>query len=112
MKEITYNIAESYTKKPGPRYTWQGTKSGQDFLENVLLTLFDNVVIENQILTINLDKTVGYGSSFLEEAFGGLTRERGIKLVSNHLRFISHEEEFLIDEINNYIKEADSHDKV
>lgn len=112
MKEITYSIAESYTKKPGPRYIWQGSKSGQDFLENVLLTLFDTVVIDNQILTINLDKTVGYGSSFLEEAFGGLTRERGIKLVLNHLRFISHEEDFLIDEINDYIKEADSHDKV
>jgi hypothetical protein len=30
-------------------------------------------------VTLVLDGTLGYGSSFLEEAFGGLVRERGYK---------------------------------
>lgn len=111
MKETTYSIAESYTKKPGPRYDWQGKQSGEDFLNNVLLSLFDNAVLHNQILIINLDKTVGYGSSFLEESFGGLTRKRGIINVRKHLKFVSLEEDFLTDEINGYIKDADNHEK-
>jgi hypothetical protein len=112
MKQITYSIAQQYTKTPGPRYNWQGTKSGQDFLETQLLALFDQAVSEDMTLIINLDKTVGYGSSFLEESFGGLTRERGIDKVEKHLSFISLEEDFLIDEINDYISDASKQNKV
>jgi len=111
MKERKYSIAESYTKKPGPRYKWQGNKSGEDFLETVLLDLFEDCVGAHEKLVINLDKTVGYGSSFLEESFGGLVRIKNRDLVNKHLSFISKEEDFLIEEIQGYINDAETHEK-
>ena len=103
-----YSIAKEYSRYPGPRYEWQGERSGQHFLETVLLDMFDEAVSSGEVLEINLDCTVGYGSSFLEEAFGGLVRKRDKSLVKKHLSFVSEEEEYLIDEINEYIDSADT----
>jgi hypothetical protein len=54
-------------------------------------------------ITINLDGTEGYPTSFLEEAFGGLAREFGADLVLGRLQFVSLEEPNLLDEIRGYI---------
>jgi len=61
---------------------------------------------EKQSLTIDLDGTLGYGTSFLEEVFGGLAREFTIDEVLNHIKILSNEEEYLIDDIMEYIKDA------
>lgn len=105
--KIEYSIARDFTRKTGLRYREQSENSGQQFREEVLLDLFDKAVESDSILEINLDNTFGYGPSFLEESFGGLARERSPVLALKHLRFISEEEPFLIDEIKDYIQNVE-----
>jgi len=71
VKEIT--IGSDYAAIPGGRYVRYGDFSGEHFRDAVLvpaLNEFDRVLVF-------LDGTKTYMSSFLEEAFGGLIRERG-----------------------------------
>lgn len=86
---------------PGPRYKRLGTASGEEFREWLIRELkHDNN------LTVNLDGTVGYGSSFLEESFGGLIREGVSDDVVRNIILISEEEPDLIEEIKEYIEDA------
>ena len=55
-------------------------------------------------IIINLDGTAGYATSFLDEAFGGLSRAHGKDLVIKKISFISFEEPYLIEEIISYMK--------
>ncbi|WP_094507048.1 STAS-like domain-containing protein [Brucella thiophenivorans] len=66
----TISIANDFTKYPGGRYRKHGNGSGEEFRNRYLVPALQN----NEPLTIILDGTVGYSSSFLEEAFGGLVR--------------------------------------
>jgi hypothetical protein len=86
---------------PGPRYKKLGTASGEEFREWVIRELK-----HDPELTINFDGTAGYGSSFLEESFGGLIREGVSEIQIRNLILISKEEPDLIDEINEYIDDA------
>lgn len=69
-----------------------------------LQTCIDN----GDTLEVDLDGTQGYGTSFLEEAFGGLIREDHFALddILDHVRFVSEEEPYLIDDIKLYLKAA------
>lgn len=67
------NIAEVYTKFPGGRYPQDGKGNGTDFRERFLVP----VLKAHGKALIVLDGAVGYPSSFLDEAFGGLVRSRG-----------------------------------
>jgi hypothetical protein len=71
----TIRIASDYTKYPGPRYREHGPFSGEQFREEQLSPALKAVIASGDVLTIVLDGVAGYGSSFLEEAFGGLVRE-------------------------------------
>ncbi|ENQ9241013.1 STAS-like domain-containing protein [Pseudomonas aeruginosa] len=97
---------KEFSEYPGPRKEVVGPNSGEKFRETVLLKALREHPDED--ISINLDGTAGYGSSFLEESFGGLIRagipyERVIRLCE-HL--ISTEDDSLIEEIREYIKEA------
>ena len=69
MSTVTLSVARDYSRTPGPRYRWQGPFSGEDFRDLLIekLRFADKVIID-------LDGTRGYGSSFIDEAFGGLVR--------------------------------------
>lgn len=64
------SVAKNFTIHPGPRYIRQGQWSGEKFRK-----LLESRLKSHDLLTVNLDGTRGYGSSFLDEAFGGLIRE-------------------------------------
>lgn len=85
---------------PGPRYIYLGDNSGE---------LYRNVIIDavrsGDEVIIDLDGTEGYGSSFLEEAFGGLIRAGVSHEFVRKIKFISNEEPDLIDEIKSYIED-------
>lgn len=66
-----------YTKFPGGRYRRHGNGSGEEFRETILGPALES---ENKV-TVYLDDVAGYPASFLEEAFGGLVREKGYSLV-------------------------------
>ena len=106
-------IAKEFSTTPGPRHESEGPFSGEIFRKNTLAPLVKKAINENQILTIDLDGTEGYGTSFLEEAFGGLIRSEHIsfKALEEHLNYISIEEPYLIDDIHEYLNDAKKNNK-
>ncbi len=66
------SVARDFSPHPGPRFKRQGPYSGE---------LFRKLLVEalgrHQQITVDLDGTSGFGSSFLDEAFGGLVSEEG-----------------------------------
>lgn len=101
-------FVKDFSKIPGSRYRAEGIKShsGQEFREVYLEPEFKKVVESDGKLIVNLDGTLGYGTSWLEETFGGLARIYGKNIVFKKIELISHEEPYLIDDINHYIQDA------
>jgi hypothetical protein len=103
-------ISKDFSQTPGPRSRDEGDFSGQEFLEDLLLPKFEEIVENQSKLLINLDGTDGYATSFLESAFGGLSRhfkERlSPKKIIDSIVFISLEEPYLVEEIKEYIRDA------
>jgi len=96
------NIARDFSDAPGARYYDDGPYSGQEFREKVLEPAFK----DNEKITVILDGTEGYATSFLEESFGGLARKYGANQVREKIEFVSEEDPLLVDEIIGYIEEA------
>jgi hypothetical protein len=69
----TISVAEDFSKFPAGRFRSDGPHSGQAFKDELLLP----ALRRTGHVRVLLDGTMGYGSSFLEEAFGGLIRENG-----------------------------------
>jgi len=108
VEPIRVSIATDFSLTPGPRYRIEGDFSGQEFRETILKEAMENAIIGNRKLVMNLDGTAGYGTSFLEEAFGGLIREDNLSfdLINKCLEIISEEEPFLIDDVKEYLQSA------
>ena len=102
---IEINIARDYSKTPGGRYRKDGKFSGEDFRENFLIPKYLMAKESGEQLIINLDGGYGYGSSFLEEAFGGLVRELD-NVDIDILAFVSNEEPQLLYDIKKYLEDA------
>lgn len=101
------NIAEEYTKTPGARYIADGEFSGEDFRNIILEPRYKECKENNKKLIINFDGGYGYGTSFLEESFGGLVRKGySCDELLKNIELISEEEPELIDKVVKYIKEA------
>lgn len=101
MKRI--NIAKDFSRYPSGRFKINGSTSGEEFREVFL----EPEIQQGHSIVVELDGTIGYGSSFLEEAFGGLVRKLRIPGV-NLLKLITLEsqDKSLISEIEDYIKQA------
>lgn len=65
------SIANDFSKYPGGRYYADGEFSGEKFRDELLIPMINKY----DTIEVNLDGTMGYGSSFLEEVFGGLVRK-------------------------------------
>jgi len=104
----TLSIVRDFSPTPGPRYENEGDFSGETFRREVLRPAVEAALRNNDRLQVILDGTAGYGTSFLEEAFGGLVREDHFDAASlrNTLTFISKEEPYLVDDILSYIDDA------
>lgn len=103
-------VARQFSRTPGPRYIDEGDFSGELFRREFLLSEVRAAVESGETLTVDLDGTAGYGTSFLEEAFGGLVREDKISAVALRrvLRFRSDEEDYLSEDIMSYIADAEA----
>lgn len=105
---ITISIAKDFSRIPGARFPEEGDHSGQDFRTKVLLPKLKEALEQKEKLQVVLDGTAGLGTSFLEEAFGGLIRHDKISYddIIKTLVFVSEEDEEYIDEINEYLSAA------
>lgn len=91
----TISIAREFTRYPGPRYAEDGPFSGQQFRDTILAPTLREAIATNGVVTVLLDDVAGYGSSFLEEAFGGLVRLGfGAAEIDRHLRVVAHTNRF------------------
>lgn len=74
-----------FSQHPGPRYINQGKDSGEEFYKSYLKPWFEDALKNNCTLTIVLDGTAGYLSSFIDEAFGRLVYDYGRMVVEKNL---------------------------
>ena len=98
---------KDFSEFPGPRYRRLGKASGEEFREDVLLPKLN----QTSDLIIDLDGVAGYGSSFLEEVFGGCIRSN---IEANVMRaivenLVSKDDPDLIYEIKDYVEDAIAH---
>jgi hypothetical protein len=100
---LKINVAKDFTRFPSGRFRKNGNTSGQAFREDFLETPISN----GEHVTVELDGTIGYGSSFLEEAFGGLVRSLKIKAPRvKSLLTLDSSDPALLEEIEGYIEDA------
>ncbi len=103
---INLSIAKDFSETPGPRSREEGAFSGEEFLEDLLQPAFIEAQKSHESLVINLDGVVGYATSFLEAAFGGLARMHEPEDVLKTLELVCKDEPSLIEEIKHYIRDA------
>lgn len=65
------SIAKDFSPFPAGRYLADGPYPGERFRDELLMPALK----AHADVTVDLDGTTGFGSSFLEEAFGGLVRK-------------------------------------
>jgi hypothetical protein len=70
MSTSTIFVAEDFSPAPAGRFPDDGPYPGASFRDKLLLP----AIRENDKVVVDLDGTELAGSSFLEEAFGGLVR--------------------------------------
>lgn len=72
MREKIIVIGRDFSTTPSGRYRDDGPFSGAVFRDDRLVP----ALRENDRVVVDISGVEGYGSSFLEEAFGGLVRNR------------------------------------
>jgi hypothetical protein len=103
MIQHVIRIAADFSRFPAGRYKADGPFPGETCRERLLAPKLKT----GANVTVELDGTLGYGSSFLEELFGGLVRSEGI--TSESLRqqlVVKSSDSTLVSEIWGYIDEA------
>lgn len=98
------SIATDFSPVPLGRFPNDSPSNGTDFREKWLLP----ALAKHNSFQVDFDGAEGYGSSFLEEAFGGLVRLHGFAPndLLERISLISNEDPTLIDEVRQYIQDA------
>lgn len=98
---LTIDIAKQFSTLPAGRDPKDGPNSGERFRREFLVPAFSDY----EKVVVILDGTEGYGSSFLDESFGGLIRVEGMTADDLHrrLEIISNDDETFRDEAWEYI---------
>lgn len=104
-------IASEFSDTPGGRTPNEGEFSGEEFRDNVLEPAYKKSFASNEILSIDFDGCYGFGTSFLEEAFGGLVRKYKYKDVLSHIELIANDDETILVNVPKYIKAEEQKNK-
>nr|WP_278375066.1 STAS-like domain-containing protein [Brucella anthropi] len=75
-KSMMIDLARDFSPYPAGRFSADGQYSGEAFREDKLVPALEKLIAggSDEKLVINIDGVRAFGSSFLEEAFGGLLR--------------------------------------
>lgn len=103
MKQVTINIADQFSDMPYGRYQIDGPDNGERFRKELLLPALK----DNDLVIVEMDGVMGYGSSFLDEAFAGLYRSEGIskEMIRKKLK-LKCELNYIIESVWQYLDEA------
>ena len=108
---IRIKICDDFSDAPGGRYISEGDFSGELFRESILIQKYKEAIEQKTDLEIDFDGCYGFGTSFLEEAFGGMVRVHHEHGMLKKLRFISTEDETIPRNIRKYIEKAEEKDR-
>lgn len=72
------SIAEEFSPYPAGRDDQDGDFNGERFRKSLLLPRLKEALARHVKLVVSLEGMQSFGSSFLEEAFGGLIRKEGV----------------------------------
>ena len=88
------SVAEDFSMFPAGRHMEDGEFNGSRFRVEKLAPALKGLD-ESESLEVTLDGVAGLGSSFLEEAFGGLVRHEGMSksFLGAHLKISAKEED-------------------
>lgn len=100
MPGCVINVARQFSRYPAGRYITDGPYSGAAFRDDYLLPALRT----GSDVTVELDGVRGYGSSFLEEAFGGLVRIGVTAATLDKQLTLKSADESLVQEIREYIE--------
>ncbi len=101
MANEEVNIGTQFSKYPAGRTREDGPRSGQYFREDYL----EPKLRQGKHFKVLFDDALGAGSSFLEEAFGGLVRVGfTAKEIFSKIELVT-SDEVLLDEIKHYIND-------
>lgn len=75
---VELSIAKDYSRFPSGRDERDGPNNGKRFRDEFLLPKYEEARARAVPLVVNLDGVLSFGSSFLEEAFGGMIRVKGV----------------------------------
>ena len=91
MKEKTINILKDFSEIPYGRNAKHGPNNGTVFRKILV-----DALNENDVVKVDFEDLIFIpGSGFMDEAFGGLTREEGFteSYLNEHLRIINSSED-------------------
>ncbi|NRP11462.1 hypothetical protein XMM379_000632 [Aliiroseovarius sp. xm-m-379] len=110
MSDVMIDISKEYAAYPAGRDENDGPFNGQRFREEILLPRYNEAKEAGKRLIVSLAGVMSFGSSFLEEAFGGMVRVEGINkkdfLDRLEIRSDRASDKRYIAAIREYIKEA------
>ncbi len=100
MPARVINVARDFSRYPAGRYVEDGPYSGAAFRDGILIPALKT----GELIAVELDGVRGYGSSFLEEAFGGLVRNGFSPDKIRQLITLKSSDQSLVEEIEEYIE--------
>lgn len=108
---IKIKISNDFSDTPGGRLIEEGDFSGQLFREQLLLPKYNEAEEKNDLLEIDFDDCYGVGTSFLEEAFGGLVRIHHKHGILKRIIIVALEDETIPDNIQKFVERAEANDR-
>ena len=103
MRSTKIKVSNDFSHTPAGRYRDDGPYSGEAFREDILVPALKNY---DQVV-VDLDDVEGFGSSFLEEAFGGLIRHGHITKSDALKKLVLQTNDVaLAEEIKEYIEQG------
>jgi len=110
--DMTIDIAERFSRHPAGRVPSDGPDNGERFRDDFLVPALKEALARSggTRVIVDIDGCRSFGSSFLEEAFGGLARVPGFPFLKalNILKIQSHKPHLRIyrDAILEYLDDA------
>lgn len=107
---VKIKLSTDFSATPGGRLIADGDYSGELFRDTLLLEKYEEAERTNTLLEVDFDDCYGVGTSFLEEAFGGLVRKHHKHGILKRLKIVALEDETIPGNIKKYVEEAEAND--
>lgn len=98
VMQTPYLSIANWTLYPGSRHRSWGPCSAEEYVEDVLRPEVEKAFQSGRKIVIDLDGTLFYFISFIDEVFGSLVQMHGIEWVKKYVTIKSDERPWLVQE--------------